>query len=196
MERRSPDGKDVGMERLVRSERLYEGRIVNLRRDTVTVERRSGPVEATREVVEHSHAVVIVPVTDQGEVLLVRQHRWSTGETLLEAPAGGLEEGESPEATAHRELREETGHRAERLVRLGSYWMAPGWATEYMHAFLATGLRPDPLPPDPDEVIETVAVAWDRVPELVREGQVRDAKSVAALLMAYYLYPEETRGRG
>ena len=184
------------MERLVRSERLYEGRIVNLRRDTVTVDRPGGPVEAIREVVEHAHAVVIVPVTDQGEVLLVRQHRWSTGESLLEAPAGGLEEGESPETTAHRELREETGHRAERLVRLGGYWMAPGWVTEYMHAFLATGLSPDPLPPDPDEVIETVAVPWDRVPELVREGQVRDAKSVASLLMAYYLYPHEASDRG
>ncbi len=74
--------------------------------------------------------------------------------------------------------------------------MAPGWATEYMHAFLATGLSPDPLPPDPDEVIETVAVPWDRVPELVREGQVRDAKSVASLLMAYYLYPHEASDRG
>ena len=179
------------MERLVGSRLVYEGKIIKLRVDTVSVDRPGGPVEATREVVEHAAAVVIVPVTSEGDVLLVRQHRWSTGETLLEAPAGGVEDGESAETTAHRELREETGHGAERLFRLGGYWMAPGWATEYMHAFLATGLRPDPLPPDPDEAIEVVRVPWERLPGLVRGGQVRDAKSVAALLMAYYLNADQ-----
>ena len=178
-------------EELITSEQVYDGRIMRVRRDTIRVNKATGAVEATREVVEHPAAVTIVPVDADGNVLLVRQFRWAVGLPLLESPAGGLEEGESPEECARRELREETGHAAATLVRLGGFWLAPGYSTEYMHVFLATGLRPDPLPADEDENIELVAAPWGDIPRLIRDGEVQDAKSIAALQMAYFLHGAE-----
>lgn len=178
-------------EELIRSERVYEGLVIQVRRDSIRVHKAEGSVEATREVVDHPGAVTLVPVDNDGNVLLVRQFRWAAAMSLLEAPAGRLDPGEAPEDGARRELREETGHTADTLVPLGGFWMAPGYSTEYMHCYLATGLRPDPLPPDEDEDIETVPVPWDDIPRLIREGVVQDAKSVAILQMAYYQH-----GRG
>ena len=178
-------------EELIRSERVYEGLVIQVRRDTIRVNKADGSVEATREVVDHPGAVTLVPVDNDGNVLLVRQFRWAAALDLLEAPAGRMEPGEDPEESARREIREETGHAADNLVRLGGFWMAPGYSTEYMHCYLATDLRPDPLPADEDEVIETVPVPWDDIPRLIREGVIQDAKSVAVLQMAYFMY-----GRG
>ena len=166
--------------------RIYEGKILSLRIDTI----KNGdapPVE--REIVEHPGSVVIVPVTQRGTVLLVRQWRQPTGESLLEAPAGTLDsDDESPEDTAQRELREEIGHRAGRIVQLGAFWVAPGWCDEYMHAYLALDLTKDSLPGDVDEDIVVDEHPLARIPDLIRSGEIRDAKSIAALLMALSLY--------
>ena len=175
-------------EELIKSELVYEGRIMQVRRDTIRVNKAGGSVETIRDVVIPHDAVTIVPVDADGNVLLVRQYRWAAAVSLLEAPAGMLEAGESPEDCARRETREETGHAADSLVHLGSFWMAPGYSTEYMHCYLATGLRADPLPADEDEDIETVPVPWDDIPRLIRDGEVQDAKSIAALQMAYFLH--------
>ena len=174
-------------EQVTGSEELYRGKILALRRDTVLLAKGERQVEAVREVVEHDPSVVIVPVDDEDNVLLVRQYRHSTGQALLEAPAGGIEPGEDPEEAVQRELQEETGHAARRVVRLGGFWIAPGWATEYMHAFLASGLVPAQACPDEDEEIEVERVPRSRVLDLVRRGEVQDAKSIAALLMAFAL---------
>ena len=174
-------------EELVRSERVYDGKLMKVRRDTIRVNKPTGPVEATREIAELPSAVTVVPVNAEGNMLLVRQYRWAAEVSLLEAPAGMLETGEAPEHGAHRELREETGYAADSLELLGGFWMAPGYSTEYMYVYLATDLRHDPLPADEDEVIETEAVPWDDIPRVIREGAVQDAKSVAALQMAYFL---------
>ena len=176
---------------LIRSERVYEGAFLSVRRDRVRVNKDTGSVEATVEVVEHVSAVVLVPVDAQGNVLLVRQYRWAIESLLLEAPAGRLEPGESPEDGARRELREETGHAAESLMRMGGFWMAPGYSTEYMYAFLATDLRPDPLPADEDEDIEVVPIPWKDIPDLIRNGVIQDSKSTSALQMAYFLFQKE-----
>ena len=178
-------------EELIRSEQVYDGRVMRVRRDTIRVNKATGPVETVRDVVETRNAVTLVPVDADGNVLLVRQYRWAAATPLLEAPAGMMEAGEAPEECARRELREETGHAADTLVLLGGFWMAPGYSTEFMHAYLATGLRPDPLPADEDEDLELVPVPWGDIPRLIREGTVQDAKSVAALQMAYFL-----RGKG
>ena len=174
-------------EQVTHSEVLYRGRILSLRRDSVVLTKGERQVEAVREVVEHDPTVVIVPVDDDDNVLLVRQYRHSTGQVLLEAPAGGIEPGEDPQQAVQRELQEETGHTARKVVPLGGFWIAPGWATEYMHAFLASGLVPAQACPDEDEEIEVERVPRSSVLDLIRRGDIQDAKSIAALLMAFAL---------
>jgi len=181
----------LAKEELIKSERVYEGAFLRVRRDTVRVDMETGPIEAVREVVDHAAAVVLVPVDEAGNVLLVRQYRWAIESMLLEAPAGRLEKGEEPEDGARRELREETGHAVDKLLRIGGFWMAPGYSTEYMYAFLATQLREDPLPADEDEDIEVVPVPWKDIPELIRNGTIQDSKSTSALQMAYFLFQNE-----
>ena len=158
----------------------YEGKIVNLRVDTVSLPQgRMG----TREIVEHVPCVCIVPLDDDGNVVMVRQYRKPVEETLLEVPAGGMDPGESPEDAARRELREETGYAAEELGHLSSFWTTPGFCTELMHAYVARGLRPGALSPDEDENIEVVRVPLSGAPDLIRRGEIRDAKSIASLLL-------------
>ena len=170
----------------LRTRRVYEGKILGLRVDTVQY---GDAPSVEREIVEHPGSVVVVPLTDSGTVLLVRQWRQPAGESLLEVPAGTMDPGDgSPEDTAQRELREEIGHRAATLAPLSSFWVAPGWCTEYMHAYVATGLAPDSLPQDVDEDITVDERPLSEVPDLIRSGEIRDAKSIAALLMTLHLY--------
>ncbi len=165
----------------VDSRTAYAGNIVNLRVDTVRMP--TGRL-ATREIAEHSDCVCVVPVDREGNVLMVRQYRKPAETDLLEVPAGGIEEGESPEEAALRELQEEIGHTAEKLELLSGFWVAPGWSTEYMYAYLATGLAPAKLAGDDDENIDVVTVPLNEAVELIEEGEIRDAKSIASLLLA------------
>jgi ADP-ribose pyrophosphatase len=103
---------------------------------------------------------------------------------LLEVPAGGINHGEVSEATVLRELQEETGFTAATLRHLSSFWVSPGWCTEQMHAYLATGLAPSRLEADYDENITVEHVPLARIPELIAAGEIQDAKSIAALLLA------------
>ena len=137
-----------------------------------------------REVVEHAACVVIVPVDSNGNVLMVRQYRYATGRILLEAPAGRVEPGESPDECAQRELQEEVGYAAGSLRSLGGFWMSPGFCTEYMHAYLAQDLSPSRMEPDDDEDISVELVPLDKAEQLVRCGDIEDAKTIAALSMA------------
>ena len=165
----------------IASRTVFEGRILNVRVDTVQlVNGRSG----TREIVEHSPSICVVPVDAAGNVLLVRQYRKPAEAFLLEVPAGGIEPGETPEDAARRELQEEIGHTAGRLTPLTAFYLAPGWCTEYMHAFLATELAPARLESDDDEFITVERVPLSEIPALIADGSIRDAKSVAALLLA------------
>ncbi|MBI4298219.1 MAG: NUDIX hydrolase [Chloroflexi bacterium] len=166
---------------------LYRGRILNLRVDTVELPKGG---KTKREIVEHGHSVVVVPVDKGGTVLLVSQFRKATESYLLEAPAGGVEEGESPEECALRELKEETGYTAGTIKHLGSFWIAPGFCTEYMHAYLATDLEPGETDQKADENIELARVPLAEVPQRIRSGELRDSKSIAALLMSLFLFPD------
>jgi len=170
----------LGGEETLSSRRLYEGAVVRLRVDRVRM--RSGR-EAVREVVEHIGAVVIVAVNGEGQVLLVRQYRHPTGRSLLELPAGTLDRDEEPEACAARELEEETGFRAGRLQRLGGFFVSPGYSTEHIHAYLATDLEPGSAGGDDDEEIEVLALPLAEVLRLAEAGELKDAKSLAALLL-------------
>jgi len=167
-------------ERWLSGETVFEGVVASVRVDTVSL---PGGGAARREVVEHEPSVVVVPIDREGNLLLVRQFRYPVGETLVEAPAGVVEDAESPEECAQRELQEETGYRAESLESLGAFWMSPGYCTERMHAFVARDLVPSSLEPDPDENIEIVRVSFAEAHKLISRGEIRDAKTIAALLM-------------
>ena len=160
---------------------VFEGRILTVRVDTV---RLPNGRETTREIAEHSPSVCIVPIDDQGNVVLVRQFRKPVERDLLEVPAGGIEEGEVSDEAVQRELQEEIGYTAGKLRHLSSFWLAPGWCTENMHAYLATDLTPSSLQADDDEFISVVRVPVTDAMKLISEGQVQDAKSIAALLLA------------
>ncbi len=168
-------------ERLISTESIYDGRIVNVRADTVALPNGR---RALREVVEHRDAVVIVPIDADGNVVLVRQYRYPVGRSLLEAPAGIVEPGDSPDDTAQRELREETGLGSGDLKPLGGFWNSPGFCTEYMHVYLARDLEPSPLEPDEDERIQTEWHPLSLIHDRIRAGEIQDAKTIAALLMA------------
>ena len=172
------------------TKRIYEGNIINVRVDTV---RMPSGRDATREIVEHSHAVCIVPIDNDGNVVLVRQYRKPAEDALLEVPAGGVEDGEISEEAVLRELQEEIGYTADHLEHLSSFWVAPGWATEYMHAYLATGLRESRLDGDEDENIEVVRLRFDEAVSMLKTGEIIDGKTIAALLLAQPLLDLEIK---
>ena len=171
-------------ETTIESRRIYEGSIINVRVDTVRLPNGN---TATREVVEHSQAVCIVPVDENGNVVLVRQYRKPAEEDLLEVPAGGVEEGEVSEDAVLRELQEEIGYTAGKLVHLASFWVAPGWATEFMHAYLATDLTPSRLEADEDENIQVVRLPFDEALAMFETGEIKDGKTIASMLLAQRL---------
>ena len=144
-------------EQPITSELVYQGPIINVRRDEVELPdgRRS-----FREVVEHPGAVAILAITDDEQVLLVRQYRHATGEVLWEVPAGKLDMGEDPRACANRELAEETGYRAQSLEPLVSFFTSPGFANELLHVFLATGLKKGVARPEADELLSRFCCRW------------------------------------
>lgn len=168
-------------ERVLESRRLYRGRILNLRLDTIVT---PGGHTSTREVVEHGEAVAIVALDGEGNVLLVRQYRLPCEDFLWEIPAGNVDPGETPAEAAQRELQEETGYKAARMQRLGGFYVAPGYSSEYIHLFLATALEASPLLADADEEIELVCLALAEALALVHQGEIRDAKSIVGLLLA------------
>lgn len=173
--------EDGAGEPTVESKLVYEGRILDLRVDTVRLP--SGRL-TTREIAEHSDSVCMVPLDSQGNVLLVRQYRKSVESNLLEVPAGGINENEAPEDAALRELQEEVGYTAGKITRLAGFWVSPGWCTEFMHAYLATELSPARLDADFDENITVIPVPLAQTIDLISSGEIQDGKSVASLLLA------------
>lgn len=167
-------------ERVIRSQRAYEGRIANLRIDSVVL---PDGRHAVREIVEHRPVVAIVPVDGTGDVVMVEQFRLATGSGMLEIPAGGMDPGESPESAAQRELQEETGLRAGRMERLLGFFPSPGFLTEYVHVFLAEGLTQSRLPADEDEDIEVRRIPLEEALTMALAGEIEDAKTIVGLLL-------------
>ena len=180
----SASGMQCNLEPTVSSEIKFQGKILNLRVDTV---RMPSGLLATREIAEHSESICAVPIDEQGNVLMVNQFRKPAESELLEVVAGGIEAGEDPKEATIRELREEIGYTAGKLELLSSFWLAPGWCTEFMYAYLATDLSPAKLIGDDDEHISVVTVPLDRIPGMIQSGEIQDVKSIAALLLALRL---------
>jgi ADP-ribose pyrophosphatase len=166
---------------LLKSEVLMKGRAFAIRRDYLkTPDGR----ETKLDIIEHGGSVVVIPVDEHGNILLVRQYRHATGGDLLELPAGTLDEDEDPEVCAAREIREETGMAAKVLTKLGEFYLAPGYSDEFMIVYLATELSDSPLDADDDEFLSLEAVPIAEAIRMAERGQIPDAKSLAALFLA------------
>jgi ADP-ribose pyrophosphatase len=166
--------------RVISSTPIYHGRVIDVRVDEIEVE--PGRVYK-RDVVSHPGAVVIMPVDAEGRILWITQYRYAAARTLLELPAGTLEEGEEPLACAHREVIEEVGFAAGDLQPLGGFYSAPGFCSEYLHAFLATSLRETYAAGDEDEDITVVPLTLEETYARLDAGEIIDAKSIATLLL-------------
>lgn len=165
---------------IVNSEKVFEGRVFGVRIDEV--EKETG--ERMRvDVVEHSGAAVFIPMDDNGELLLVRQYRHPAGTTLLELPAGTMDEGESPEECAIRECREEVGMAPGSIHQLGGFYLAPGYSTEYLQIYLATELTHAPLPQDVDEDLSVERLRVEELQDMIAAGEIQDAKTVAGMML-------------
>jgi ADP-ribose pyrophosphatase len=164
---------------------IFEGRVFTVRVETIRLP-KGGVLQA--EIVRHPGSVVIIPVTAQNEIILVRQYRPAIGRWAWELPAGSLKPGEDVERAARRECHEETGHIPSRLERAGSYFATPGYCDEELTFFKATGLRtPGPddeaAPQDEDEDIEIGAFSRDELRRMISAGEVIDLKTIAGLAL-------------
>lgn len=167
---------------------IYRGRKIDLALQAVSL--KDGSTKE-REVVIHRGAVALVPMVDAGHVCLLKNHRYSVGETLIEVPAGTIDPGETPDSTALRELAEETGYLAERICRIAEWFVSPGFLTERMFLYLCEGLKAGPTEHQPDEQLEPMIVPWQEAVAMVDDGRIRDAKSMLAIL-----YCDRRRNRG
>jgi len=166
-------------------ELLYSGPLFDVAR--VTFEGQGG-ADVVRDVIEHRGAAVILPLLDDGRVVLIRNVRHTVGKVLWELPAGTLEAGEAPEACAAREVEEETGYRAGTIVPLTEFFASPGILNERMHGFLATDLEPTSQSLDHDEEIEVFPIPQWQVRDMIKDGHIEDAKTIALLLYWMHLH--------
>ena len=166
-------------EEKIRSNLIYSGKIFNVYRDEVMLP--NGKL-AYREAVDHNGAVAIVPL-DKDEVILIRQFRYSTGEEILEIPAGTLNKGEDPESCARRELEEEIGYTAGKIKKMTEFFLAPGYSNELLHLFIAWDLSQSSQILDGDEFVQIERYPKENVIELVMNRKVRDAKTIIGLYM-------------
>jgi ADP-ribose pyrophosphatase len=166
-------------EKVLSSRSIYEGRAVTLRVDAVEL---PGGRKTTRETVEHSDCVAIVAIDADDNVLLVSQYRHAVGKELLEIPAGGIDGEEEPQDAVRREMQEETGYLPQKVERLGGFYSAPGYCTEYLYLFLVTDLTPSQLYAEDTENIRLLRVPVTEILTLITSGSICDAKSIAGLL--------------
>ena len=168
-------------EKTMKSDKVYEGKIVNLRIDTVELPDKK---YSKREIVEHPGAVGLIPITEDNCVILVKQFRKPVEKFLLEIPAGKLELNEEPRETAIRELREETGFEAGKIEYLLEFYTSPGFSNEKIHLFLATDLIEGEATPDSGEFVEKVKISIEDLLKMVDRGEIVDSKTIIGINLA------------
>jgi ADP-ribose pyrophosphatase len=167
--------------RLIESTRVFKGLIFDVDRDRLI---EADGRETVREVVRHPGGAGGLPVFADGRVALVRQYRHPAGRELLEIPAGRIEEGESPDECARREIEAETGARPGRMEKLAEFYSTPGFCEEKLYIFLATGLETTRQDLDEDEAVDVVYLTLDEAIALAKKGEIEDSKTLVALLLA------------
>lgn len=165
-------------EKCLKSEKVFAGKLLKVWRDEVLL---PDGREEVREVIHHSGAAVIVPILDDGDFILIKQFRYALGEVTIEFPAGKLEFGEDPLTCARRELEEETGYLADDWQELFQLHPAPGYSDERLWIFLARNLHAGKEKFDADEIVESVRMSQDDLWKRLRNGEITDAKTVAAI---------------
>jgi len=172
---------DINEHEVLSTSQAFDGRVVKVFVDEVRLP--DGRV-ATWERVAHPGAVGMVPLTEDGEIVMVRQYRHAVRGVLLEIPAGKLDPDEAPEHTAMRELGEEIGMKAAELIPLAEFYNSPGYSDEKFYLYLARGLSPGSGEPEPDEFLQVVKVPLIGATELISDGRIRDAKSIIGITLA------------
>ncbi len=170
-------------EETLSSKNVFKGDLFSVRIDEIRLPDGS---TSTREIVEHSDAVVVVPIDRSGNILLVKQYRRAAGKALLELPAGGIEPGENPLETVKRELQEEISYLPNKIISLGGFYASPGYNTEYLHLYLASDLVPAKLHAEDTDSIEVVPVPIKSITDYIKSGKICDSKSIAGIL--YYMF--------
>lgn len=173
-------------EKTLESQRIYEGAIINLRRDKVTVQNGT----SYREIVEHNGGAVLAALTAEGKLVMVRQFRKPAERVMLEVPAGKIDVGETPMQAAVRELKEETGYTAGNVKHLLSFYPSVGYSQEQLHLYLCTDLTAGETCFDENEAIDIEEMEVELLFNMVQSGQIQDAKTVIAILMVRALLAE------
>ncbi|MDR2753624.1 MAG: NUDIX hydrolase [Oscillospiraceae bacterium] len=164
---------------------VFEGHIITVRNDEALLPNQK---PCRRELVEHPGGVCVAALTDQNELLFVRQFRYPYGEVLLELPAGKLERGEDPLPAGRRELQEETGTIAAHYEDLGEFYPSPGYCGEVIHCYLATGLTFVAQHLDDDEFLTCERIPLPQAVQMVRNGEIKDGKTQAMVLKVSFLF--------
>ncbi|WP_062046495.1 NUDIX hydrolase [Bacillus sp. JCM 19034] len=165
-------------EKTIKTTEIFKGKIIDLQIEEV--ELPDGRL-STREVVKHPGAVAVVPIKEDGKLVLVRQYRKALQKTIIEIPAGKLEANENPKFAAMRELEEETGYKTDSLTFIGSFYTSPGFADELIHLYLTSHLEVGQSHTDDDEFIDVLEVTLDEAEKLIEEQQIHDAKTMYAI---------------
>ncbi len=168
-------------EKTMKTEHIYKGKLLNLRIDTVELPDKK---YSKREIVEHPGAVAIVPITEENEIILVKQYRKAVESHLLEIPAGKIEINEEPRETAIRELKEETGVTAKKIEYIFEFYTSPGFSNEKMYLFVATELCEGSMELDNDEYIEVTKIEMNELINMIKKGQILDSKTIIGVYVA------------
>ncbi|MBO5312331.1 MAG: NUDIX hydrolase [Clostridia bacterium] len=177
-------------EKKISSRRVFDGVVVKLDVDQVELPDGSRSV---REVVRHPGAVCVIPVTDSGEVIMVKQFRYAMGQVLLEVPAGKLEPNEEPLSAALRELEEESGVVASNVEHIGELYTTVAIFDERIQIYLATGLSYKNAHPDQGEFVEVTKIPLSQLVDMVMNGEIKDAKTQIAILKADRILAERAK---